>query len=763
VISILLLFFQVFFSIAYFFYFFMYLAFFSFTQRFFESTKTTYDNGGKSMAILMWIFMGVWPYVKLLLSLIIWMVPPKYLGVKRRGTALLWIDALARLSVIDIFTMILGVAILLVFIGGPDESINSDGVYYALKAIVVPKVGCYCIIVAQRMSRVSSQVLLEYHENVVTKATKIHKSVEGDMSISQVVDEQQLGGSTSFDIDLPSIRITNDDSTHTFENGYVNDISRSDSVADSFSEIPTNLSIFKLSSWKVYRWGHFGGILAAITIAIVFIIGCVFAPAIAFDISSIGGIALESENTYEEAVSEYGVFLVISGILLKARFVCVTKADYIGLGLLLFAAGVSVSLTFVVKAYQFIQQKIRKRQERHNTPANDGEYDDAKPSFGHEGCGLPSYFRLYKWKHMEIYFISVCIGVWQLGSIVSYSIHLYCYILTGIFDILTSIGIAEPTEAQCNRVQATLPSSLLITLGSFFILLVTFYLQASGQYKKNFVNATKYVDDKDVPVLSLAWSQDKSKNSRYSHLSESLSLTADTISSRTGRTSLSFMTTPMDSSFSSRGSRSFRDSPARSSIFTTRSLSAISNGMNSINLSSSEDTVEEIPNEVEEEDDDEISVRTPVALPITDISSDMSTTIDAACELVATNSLLTRNAAAANRPQAAYQNFRQSLLSLGRSNDDDDDNDDEEEMFYPSSSSLTPLPSPSPSPSSIMASRTMDEDSSSIASPKSPQRTQLPTSPSSVASARSTSTSPPPRFKSTYDFLHDMEGNNPDQ
>ena len=732
----------------------MYHSFF-FAQRFIESTKTTYDNGGAEMVILIWIFAGIWPYVKLLLSLVIWMVPPKYLGVKRRGTTLLWIDALARLSIIDVFTMILGFAVLLVFIGGPDESIDSDGVYYALKAIIVPKFGCYCIIVAQRMSRVSSQFLLEYHDTAVTKATEIRKSVEGDISISQVVDDQLLGGSCSFDIDPPSIRITDGDIMNTFENGLFNDTPRSGSVVDSFSEIPTNLSILRMSSWKVYRWGHLGGILAAITIAIVFIIGCVFAPAIAFDISSIGGIAIESENTYEEAVSEYGVFLVISGILFKARFVCVTKADYIGLGLLLFAAGVSVSLTFVIKAYQFIQQKIRERKERQDTLANDGDDDETKPTFGHEGCGLPSYFRLYKWKHMEIYFISVCIGVWQLGSIVSYSIHLYCCILTGIFDILTSIGIAEPTEAQCNRIQASLPSSLLITLGSFLILVAVFYIQASGQYKKNFVQATKYVDDKDVPALSLAWSQDKSKNSRYSHLTESLALSADTISSRTGRTS--FMTTPMDSSFSSRGSVSFRDSPARSSIFTTRSLSAISKGMSGIHLSSSEDTIDEIPNEEEEEEDDEISVRTPVASPIVDVISERSSTIDAACELVATNSLLTRNATAAsaagttNRPQAANHNFRQSLSPWERSNDNDHD-----EMCYPPSSSLPTSPPPMP----IMASRSM-KDSSSITSPKSPQRTQL-SPPSVVASAGSASRSPPPRFKSTYDFLHQMEGN-PDQ
>jgi hypothetical protein len=84
----------------------------------------------------------------------------------------LWIDALAKLSVIDIFTMLLGVAILLIFIGGPDESLSTDGVLYSMKAVVIPRAGFYCIIIAQRMSRVSSRFFLEYHERVIDSASR---------------------------------------------------------------------------------------------------------------------------------------------------------------------------------------------------------------------------------------------------------------------------------------------------------------------------------------------------------------------------------------------------------------------------------------------------------------------------------------------------------------------------------------------------------------------------------------------------------------
>merc|ERR1712106_551006 len=71
--------------------------------------------------------------------------------------------------------MIIGVGLLLVFIGGPDKKDSADDALYSLKAVVVPRAGCYCIVIAQRISRASSRFLLEYHEEVIKEATRIHE------------------------------------------------------------------------------------------------------------------------------------------------------------------------------------------------------------------------------------------------------------------------------------------------------------------------------------------------------------------------------------------------------------------------------------------------------------------------------------------------------------------------------------------------------------------------------------------------------------
>jgi len=315
-----------------------------------------------------------------------------------------------------------------------------------------------------------------------------------------------------------------------------------------------------------YGWGTLGVIFGAITILIIFIIGCVFAPAISLDTSSITGLAVESGMTYEDVVSEYGVFIVISSILLRANFVLNSKADYVGLGFFLAGALASIACVFFIQAYHFIKRKLEERR-----------LGPAMPLYGHQGCGLPLYFNLYKWKHMEIYIISVAIGVWQLGSACSYAIHIYCDILQKIFSVMAYIGLSDDSTAQCSRIQASLPGNLIIIGGSFFMLLLTFVFQAAAQYKKNINESLRFVDDCDLPMMSLAWSQDKNKNSRYSHLT--LSLFVDEQLDESEQSSLPYKpgTTRGSPSSSSRSIIADNTDLPRFSLFAPSSVTALSN------------------------------------------------------------------------------------------------------------------------------------------------------------------------------------------
>lgn len=66
--------------------------------------------GGRELAILILLFSGIWPYTKQLVSLVLWFLPPSALSVSRRGNVFMWLDALAKWSMVDIFVLILTIA-----------------------------------------------------------------------------------------------------------------------------------------------------------------------------------------------------------------------------------------------------------------------------------------------------------------------------------------------------------------------------------------------------------------------------------------------------------------------------------------------------------------------------------------------------------------------------------------------------------------------------------------------------------------------------
>lgn len=75
-----------------------------------SSTLEIWEAGGKELAILILIFSGIWPYTKQLITLTLWFLPTSRCSISRRGSILLWLDTLAKWSIVDIFTLIVSIA-----------------------------------------------------------------------------------------------------------------------------------------------------------------------------------------------------------------------------------------------------------------------------------------------------------------------------------------------------------------------------------------------------------------------------------------------------------------------------------------------------------------------------------------------------------------------------------------------------------------------------------------------------------------------------
>ncbi|CAB9496714.1 Paraquat-inducible protein A [Seminavis robusta] len=531
---------------------------------FIDSTANTYRNGGMEMSIMLWIFTGIWPYVKLLASLFLWLVPPRMLSVSYRGKMLLWIDALTKLSIVDIFTMILALAVLLVYIGGPDEALDAEGALYSMKVIVIPGASCYCIVMAQRMSRVSSRFFLDCHDKVVLAAREgcakgevasfyqkepksCNEALAEQMDCSDngwLEDESNQEEESSLNLspdpkrDLNTGLASADDSPElprrTFDNTSLPthlgsaggstmspvDQEMSSVLEKRLSPAPEHVgdkdkecsSIGDQSSATAERGDsrcstllkrlknvlvnrHFGVAFGVLAVLVLLVIGCIYAPSVSVNISDLWGLALESGTTFEEAVTKYGVFSVVSAVLLQSRFVLDTTWDYVALGFLLVVAFVSMGMVFFIGCYQFVRRLMR------------GGWSAVRPIQKSPAYELPSYLRLHAYKHFEIYVVAVVVGCWQLGSVSIYAIHLYCSILDSVYKVLTYIGLVQPTNAQCFEAQMTLLDNLLIFFGALLILLAKFFIQCSSQYRKNVTEATELLrhEDHDIDKLSSLW------------------------------------------------------------------------------------------------------------------------------------------------------------------------------------------------------------------------------------------------------------------
>lgn len=102
-----------------------------------QSAIELWNAGGKVLAVLIFLFSGVWPYTKQLATLAMWFLPPRLLPLSRRGYLFGWLDLLAKWSVIDIFFMILSLVAFRVTIASPRLSYLPAN-FYKVDLLVIP-------------------------------------------------------------------------------------------------------------------------------------------------------------------------------------------------------------------------------------------------------------------------------------------------------------------------------------------------------------------------------------------------------------------------------------------------------------------------------------------------------------------------------------------------------------------------------------------------------------------------------------------------
>jgi Paraquat-inducible protein A len=112
-----------------------YDSFFEFSMM--KSTIEIWNAGGKELAVLIMIFSVIWPYTKQIITLGLWFAPPRFVSISRRESILLWLDAFAKWSMVDIMTLIVTIVGFRVSINSPDVGFLPENIY-SIDLLVAP-------------------------------------------------------------------------------------------------------------------------------------------------------------------------------------------------------------------------------------------------------------------------------------------------------------------------------------------------------------------------------------------------------------------------------------------------------------------------------------------------------------------------------------------------------------------------------------------------------------------------------------------------
>ena len=134
-----------------------------------QSTIDMWTSGGKMLAVILVIFSGLWPYAKVSLSLFLWFAPPETYAPSSRGSAYMWLDALGKWSMIDIFVLVLSMVGFHLKILSPALAMLPRE-FYEFEIQVIPVWGLYANLIAQLVSQLVSHIAIYYHRNVVAHA-----------------------------------------------------------------------------------------------------------------------------------------------------------------------------------------------------------------------------------------------------------------------------------------------------------------------------------------------------------------------------------------------------------------------------------------------------------------------------------------------------------------------------------------------------------------------------------------------------------------
>jgi Paraquat-inducible protein A len=389
-----------------------------------QSTIDIWNAGGKALALLILIFSGIWPYTKQLITLIVWFVPPSVLSISRRGSILLWLDWLAKWSMIDIFVIIVSIASFRVSIRSPDVGFLPQD-FYSINLLVVPLWGLYSNMIAQIVSQISSHLIIHYHRKIVDTATSSFEHRRHLSAVPGLHGMLATNSQSALDLDLDKPGALRD---HKFGRPHRGEKEK-----------------VVVKTWVSYLL-----IILATCVVSLVIIGCIF-PSLTVDILGVIGVAVELGQGSDAASTSHSVFTIVQLLIQEAKYID-TAGSYVGLVVLSCLFIGTVLVVPIIQSLMLLRQwfsPMSKQQRTRTSIANE---------------------TLQAWQYVEVYLIALFVACWQLGPISEFMFNTSCGQFDGFFSQMVQYGILKEEDAQCFSVAGFIePGSIVLATAAIIL------------------------------------------------------------------------------------------------------------------------------------------------------------------------------------------------------------------------------------------------------------------------------------------------------
>eukprot|EP00730_Choanoeca_flexa_P014305 TRINITY_DN6209_c0_g1_i1.p1 TRINITY_DN6209_c0_g1~~TRINITY_DN6209_c0_g1_i1.p1 ORF type:complete len:1010 (+),score=252.90 TRINITY_DN6209_c0_g1_i1:137-3166(+) len=115
------------------------------------------------LALVVGVFSGAWPYLKLILMLFAWVCPVSLLKERRRETLLRVLDALGKWSLIDTYVLVMMLVAFRFHLPLLPEAVEAQHGMTSLDIFVGPDDGFHTFVIVTVVSLILSHVLLHFH------------------------------------------------------------------------------------------------------------------------------------------------------------------------------------------------------------------------------------------------------------------------------------------------------------------------------------------------------------------------------------------------------------------------------------------------------------------------------------------------------------------------------------------------------------------------------------------------------------------------